>query len=48
MLEAPDYTTARKFLMEMHIDNWNDITLYESVMPQEAMAISAERFAAAD
>lgn len=43
VMEAPDYTTARKFVMELGIDNWNDVNLYESAMPQEAMAISAER-----
>lgn len=48
VMEAPDYSTARKFLMEMRVDTWNDVTLYESVTPQEAMAISAERFAADD
>lgn len=48
VMEAPDYTTASRFLMEMRIDNWNDVDLYESVTPQEAMAITAERFAADD
>ncbi len=44
VMEAPDYTVARKFVMELGIDNWNDVSLYESVTPQDAMAISAERF----
>ena len=47
VMQAPDYTTARRFVMELGIDNWNDVTLYESVAPQEAMAISAERFGVA-
>lgn len=46
VMEAADYTTARRFLMELRLDSWNDVTLYESLTPQDAMAISAERFGA--
>ena len=47
ILEAPDYGAASEFLMQLGIDRWNDnVTLYQSSTPQEAMAISAKRFAA--
>jgi hypothetical protein len=46
VLQAPDYAAANQFLMKIGLDRWNDdVTLYQSSTPEEAMALSAERFA---
>ena|SRR3990172_10911235 len=45
ILEAPDYETASRFIMRVGIDRWNDVVLYQSLTPEEAMKISAERIA---
>ena len=44
IIEAPDYNAAAQFVMRVGIDRWNDVSLYQSATPAEAMQISAERF----
>jgi hypothetical protein len=46
ILDAPDYNAAAQFLMQLRVDSWNDVSLHQSTTPEEAMKISAERFAA--
>jgi hypothetical protein len=43
VMEAPNFKTVCRFLMELRIDNFHDISLYESVTAQEALAISGGR-----
>lgn len=43
VMEAPDYKTVCRFLMELRIDNFNEISLYESVTAEEAIAIAEGR-----
>ncbi len=47
IVQANDYETAGQFFLELGIQDWNDITLYRSYPPQEALGNAAERFASA-
>lgn len=46
IVNANDYETAGQFFLQLGIQDWNDITLYRSYPPQEALGDAAERFAA--
>ena len=45
VLQANDYETAGEFLQQAGIQDWNDLTLYRSHAPQDALGGAAERFA---
>ncbi len=45
IVQANDYEAASQFFLELGIQDWNDITLYRSYPPQEALGNAAERFA---
>ncbi len=46
VLQAEDYETAGEFLQQLGLQDWNDdLTLYRSYAPQEALAKGAERLA---
>ncbi len=45
VLQAEDYETAGEFLLQLGIQDWNDLTLYRSYAPQEALGRGAERLA---
>ncbi len=45
IVQADDYETAGEFLLQIGIQDWNDLTLYRSYAPQDALAQGAERMA---
>ena len=45
VLQAKDYETAGQFLLQLGIQDWNDLTLYRSYTPQEALGDAAARIA---
>ena len=45
IVQADDYEVASQFVMRLGIQDWNDITLYRSYAPQEALGEAAERMA---
>jgi hypothetical protein len=47
VVQAEDYESASRFFQRLGIQDWNDITLYRSYSPQEALGEAAERLSAA-
>ena len=45
IVQAGDYEAAAQFLQQLGIQDWNDITLYRSYTPQEALGDAAQRMA---
>lgn len=47
IVQANDYESAGQFFQQIGLQDWNDITLYRSYPPQEALGDAAERMASA-
>ena len=45
VVQADDYETASEFLQQIGIQDWNELTLYRSYAPQDALAKGAKRLA---